>query len=663
MSAETIGSHLILPSAILPHCGRQKRCPSATGYLRQNLVSNTRLNEPVIKTSGKLPPRSSLCARYNNAVQRAMWADRLVVPLWLLFLCATPVSAQYVVSSTAAWSSQIIAFWGAIVIAAHVGKVASAATSIFSNVRRTIRARAIANALTRGNWFLHSGWNNGRVRTDIAVVCWSSPAELQDLARRVAIQIETFGAAQWQVLVVGRQLKKGQDPVQDKQGASQPAAASQDGLVRWIRCPRTERFCGTKVKETDENLFPLNNQDLQDGLDMLDSSPPLPAEDIVREMNRRRDSRASRGTYLSEQHQEMQVNSAQLSWGYIFTGVEHHLTPYLKLAKWSSPYGADRGLMAAATGRGLAVWLLTVRPTISSMGGKNVNGDDALQSLLCMDGCAYQYETDDGSPSLAGDVLAHRLPWRHSALAFAIPVLEMAIIIAGWLYGSLKADRLEPSGVVGHGMLWLSIVVGLLLGTRCLLNLRNQGKGRLVGIWRRSQYVQYTIGMESLEISVSDLLRIAGDSSPLGLLIRLIRDSEGEDSIKVVESLLRLPLLAALLEYLTATEILSYKYQDDEIITRGGKAISPQSVSPWRQSYCCVAITMACACMSAVYAYYPLPKWAKLVAEVLLAISALWFNSIDLVGSFMHDKETSICFMVATLVVSSVWYVGLDNVG
>jgi hypothetical protein len=81
------------------------------------------------------------------------------------------------------------------------------------------------------------------------------------------------------------------------------------------------------------------------------------------------------------------------------------------------------GLMAAATGRGLAVWLMTVRPTISSMGVKDMDGDNAVQSLLCMDGCAYQYGTDDGSPSLAGDVLAHRLSWRQSALAFTIPAL------------------------------------------------------------------------------------------------------------------------------------------------------------------------------------------------------------------------------------------------
>jgi hypothetical protein len=320
------------------------------------------------------------------------------------------------------------------------------------------------------------------------------------------------------------------------------------------------------------------------------------------------------------------------------------------------------GLMAAATGRGLAVWFMTVRPTLATMGGKNVNGNDILQSLLCLDEAVFQYETADGSPLLAGDVLASSLPWWATTLAFAMPALEMALIIAGWLYGGLNAKRLAPSGVVGHGMLWLSVIVGLSLCIRALFTLRNQGKGRLVGIWHKHDFAQYTIGAESLEISAPDLARMAGEPSPIGLVVRLLRENN-PDNIPVIESFLRLPILAVLVEYLLATRVLQYQYQGDEIVARGSRAISPKSESPWRQSYCCVAVTMTCACLSAVYAYYPLPKWVKLVTEMLLALSAVWFNSIDLVGSFMHEKETSVCFMVATLVVSSVWYVGLDNVG
>lgn len=128
--------------------------------------------------------------------------------LLVLLLQSLPVSAQYVVSSTAAWSSQIVAFWGAILIAAHVGKVASGATALFSSVRMALRIRSMTRALARGNWFLHAGWVTNKVRTDVAVVCWRTPEDLQGLVRRVAMQIETFAAGRdWQVLVVGCQLK------------------------------------------------------------------------------------------------------------------------------------------------------------------------------------------------------------------------------------------------------------------------------------------------------------------------------------------------------------------------------------------------------------------------------------------------------------------------
>lgn len=589
-----------------------------------------------------------------------------------LIIQAPLVSGQYVVSSTAAWSSQIVAFWGAIIIASQVGKVATGGTSIFSSVRVSLRARAIANALSRENWFLHSGWTNGGVRTDIAIVHWRSINDLRALSRRIAMQIETFGDG-WQVLVLGRQIKA-------------TGNGGEEGVIHWIKSPRSERFCGAKVKTTNQNLFPLSEQDLMDALDMLKQTPPMSISDIVEEMTRRKDTRASRVTYLSEQHQEMQVNIGQLSWGYIFTSVDHHPTPFLALKSWTGSHGTERGstmicairmyllvhiliacavgLMAAATGRGLAVWLMAVRPTISTMGGKNVNGNDVLRSLICMDGSAFQYETSDGSRFLAGDILAQPMGGWHTVVVYAIPALEICIILAGWLYGALNARRLEPSGVVGHGMLWLSVVVGLSLCIRAWLSLRNHDKGRLVGIWTKFDYIRYSIGMESLEIQPSDLIRTITDS-PINLIASILRDSnvDGEAAVQVVESLMRLPITTSLIECLVATEILKYKYEGDRITARGDKPISPKSESPWIQSYCCLVLVIAACCVSAVYAYYPLPRWVKLVTEVVIATSCVWFNSIDLVGSFMHEKETSICFMVAALVTSSVWYVGLEGAG
>lgn len=589
-----------------------------------------------------------------------------------LILQAPLVSGQYIVSSTAAWSSQIVAFWGAIIIASQVGKVGTGGTSLFSSIRATLRARAIENALSRGNWFMHSGWSNGSLRTDIAIVHWQSDNDLTGIARRIAMQIETFGD-DWQVLILGRKVKT----VGNKENQS---------MVHWIKSPRTERFCGARVKATDEVLFPLREQDLLDALDMLKQTPPMSTKDIVDDMSKRQDVRASRVTYLSEQNNEMQVNVGHLSWGYIFTSVDHNMTPFLALKTWTGPHGTDRGatmicairmyllvhllvacaigLMAAATGRGLAVWLMAVRPTILTMGGKNVNGNDILRSLICMDGATFQYETREGSRFLAGDVLAQPMAWWLSAVANILPALENFIIVAGWLYGALNTRRLEPSGVVGHGMLWLSVTVGLSLCIRALFTLRNHDKGRLVGIWSKFNFVRYTVGRESLEISLSDLLRITSDS-PISLIANILRDgdADSEAAIHVVESLLRLPITASLIEYLVATEILKYKYEGDKIATRADIPISPKSESPWIQSYCCIIIIMAACSVSAVYAYYPLPRWAKMTTEIAVALSGVAFNSVDLVGSFMHKKETSMCFMVAALVTSSVWYVGLDTAG
>lgn len=557
-------------------------------------------------------------------------------------------------------------------IASQVGKVGTGGTSVFSNIRASLRARAIANSLSRGNWFLHSGWSNGSMRTDIAIVHWQSVNELRDLARRIAIQIETFGD-KWQVLVLGQQIKT----VENRENES---------VIHWIKSPRTERFCGAKVKATGENLFRLSEQDLMDALDMLKQTPPTSVKDIVEEMTNRQDTRASRVTYLSEQHQEMQVNSGQLSWGYIFTSVDHQQTPFLTLKRWTGLHGTDCGarmncatrmyllvhllvactvaLMAAATGRGLAVWLMAVRPTISTMGGKNVKGNDVLRSLLSMDDASFQYETREGSRFLAGDVLTQPMRWWQSAVAYAIPALETSLILAGWLYGALNAQRLEPSGVVGHGMLWLSIVVGLSLCMRALFTLRNHDKGRLVGIWKESDFMRFTVGTESLELQVPDLTRTASDS-PVGLIATILgdKDTDGEAAIQVVESLLRLPITATLIEYLVATNIMKFTYDGDKIVTKADKPISPKSESPWIQSYFCIILVMASCCVSAVYAYYPLPRWTKLVTEIVVAMSSIFFNSVDLVGSFMHEKETSICFMVAALVTSSVWYVGLENAG
>ncbi|KAJ5495541.1 hypothetical protein N7539_000657 [Penicillium diatomitis] len=131
------------------------------------------------------------------------------------------------------------------------------------------------------------------------------------LNRRILGSSETFGD-QWQVLVLGQEVKKSDSEKREK-----------ESVIHWIKSSRSGRFCGAKVKSTGENLFRLREHDLVDALDMLKKTPPVPAKEIVEELLRREDTRASRPTYLSEQHNEMKANSGQLSWGYIFTNIDH----------------------------------------------------------------------------------------------------------------------------------------------------------------------------------------------------------------------------------------------------------------------------------------------------------------------------------------------------
>ena len=591
----------------------------------------------------------------------------------LLFHCQIKlVNAQnVVVSSTAAWSSQIVAFWGAILIAGRSStraQVTNAATSIFSSLRVMRRTKRITDALSRGNWFLHSGWNNGPVRTDVVLICWRSREDLHQIARRVSMQIEAFGD-EWEVLVLGREIKESPDA---------------ESVAHWVKSPHSERFCGTKVKATDENMFPLSLDDITDGVAMLMQTPKVHVNDIVQELSQRRDVRASRVTYLSEQDKELQVNAGQLSWGYIFTSATHHETPYLSLSLMTGQFATTRvavmkttmrmyamvhllvscavGLMGAASGRGLAVWIMALRPTLASLGAENVNGCDVLKSLLSLHGSILQYETGDGSSLLAGDVLTFGMPWSQLAAAFFIPVAELLIIATGWLYGALRVARLQPFGVVGHGMLWLSALVGLSLSLRALLSLRSRVQGRLIGMWRKPDHVCHTVGARSLEISVAQILQ-STNATVLNLIAMILRDCTVDEFV-IAECALRLPITGTLLEHYIATNVLKYQYTGDEIVTKGNRstAVSPRTIYPWIQASCCIVTTILCCCVSVVYAYYPLPNWVKIVTEGILAVSAMWFATLEKVGGLTHNRDTYVCYMVATLVVSSIWYVGVRDI-
>lgn len=320
---------------------------------------------------------------------------------FLLLVCATHlhipvVLAQSVaVSSTAAWSSQIVAFWGALLISGRVTN----AVSIFSSVRVGRRIACITTSLSRGDWVLQSEWNNRKLRTDVAQICWRSPEDLHALAFRVSMQIEAFGD-DWEVLVLGRELKGSQ---------------AHDSIVRWIKSPRFEGLCTSKILQTAENMFPLDEADIAEGLDMLKHTPKVHADDIAQALGLKRNTSASRCTSLGEMRGSLDAVNSQPSFSYHFTNADHEETPYVSLSRQTGQYGSNRcatmnrtsrmyflvhmmvasavGLMGAASGRGLAVWLMAIRPTLQTLGAQSVAGSDVILSLISMDKSKFQYET------------------------------------------------------------------------------------------------------------------------------------------------------------------------------------------------------------------------------------------------------------------------------
>ncbi len=58
---------------------------------------------------------------------------------------------------------------------------------------------------------------------------------------------------------------------------------------------------------------------------------------------------------------------------------------------------------------------------------------------------------------------------------------------------------------------------------------------------------------------------------------------------------------------------------------------------------------------SVVNAYSSLPLRAKIVTKLLLTVSEVWLGMLERVGELSRNRGTCLCFMVATLAMSSIW--------
>ena len=413
-----------------------------------------------------------------------------------------------------------------------------------------------------------------------------------------------------------------------------------------------------------------------------------PVSDIIRFLHDRCSIDATRCAWKSELPTD---DGTHPSLAYYFTNILVNETPYvsLKMAIRHSDVGVERiatsksaiamfilvhvtvsvavGLMGAASGRGLAVWLMGIRPALLSLGSQNVGGNDALMTLLALDKSSLTYQSGAGSIDLAGHVTSHGKSYSSIVLIFLIPLLEVALITAGWLYGALQARKLPPTGVVGHGMLWLSALVGLSLSIRALLGIKQRFSGRLLGYRQIANHTMLTVAARNLEIPLDRILNSATYSnSIMALAVTILREDHDDNMVALTaESILARPEFNAALDEYIVNDILHYRYQGDEIISRGNpsKAVAPRDIYPWVQTCSCIILTILCGFVSMIYAYYNLPTWVKLITEGLLAISATWFSTLERTAGLPHNRDTYVCFMVATLVISSVWYVGVQGLG
>lgn len=506
---------------------------------------------------------------------------------------------------------------------------------------------------------------------DIVLICWRTPEELQHLALRVSMQIEVVGDT-WEVLVCGRQLRT--------------TTNAEKSRAWWIQSPRCAGFCAARMVETSEIYFPLSTETAAEALAQLYHRAS--ADNIAIYLNGQRESRPSRCAYMTEVRSELQEEAGLARH---FTSYSQHTSdvPFVQLHAGVGLFGSSRlivmkcasrmyavlhitvavavGLMAAASGRGLAVWVMTIRSTLQNFGTGGVVGNDIMSSLLSFHGTSLDYETGPGSHHVAGDSVGYGLSWWQFGGAVALPVVELSLLGAGWLYGALRVKRFRPQGVVGHGMLWLSALVALSLSARALLGLRQRVSGRLVGIFRTHEYIRIVVGAASVPINVDGILAQPTADAELRLIATLLREcTDDTAAVLAASGMLRRPETGFALASYLAVEVIKFKYAGDSLAQKGDpeRPVTTASVYPWIQTSCCIFITAACACVSVAYAYLPqIPTWVKPMVEVLLLVSAVWFATLERVGELCHIRETYVCHMVATLVVSAVWYVGVDGLG
>ncbi|KAJ7223526.1 hypothetical protein GGX14DRAFT_351631 [Mycena pura] len=593
---------------------------------------------------------------------------RFRLPHHILLLasrCHTALAQSTVVSNTAAWSSQIIAFWGAVGLGTRLStpqKISNPFTALFGLYRILNRTWTISSTLQKGGFvYLSQGLVGGAVRVHVVVICWKNKEDLTRLALRVAMTAEAIARQNWTIVVVGRQLKGNE--------ITEPFSI-------WTICPRMAEYSTVRHKLSADLVPHIEDEDI---LSLI--RHPAFGIDPVANLLANLHMPATRVALITEVASALQ-NTSTIARHVTGWQIPETSSPYIHIIKYTGAYATSRtlkvisafllytqvhlavsvavGLMAAATGRGLTVWLFSTRVVISQLGGASYAGDDGLFTILAFSGIQLNMATEEGNFLVAGDVLLWSMRIREVVVVLLLNVLEIVIILGGWVYGSLQAQRFPPTGLVGHGMIWLAFCVSIMLGARAMFGLKERVTARIIGIFEvpgQQSFRQHSLHADCA-LYIPAVADMNNDKYAILSLASEILSSTSDDAVALLSALrlLRSPSFATKVEEFAIEKCMAYVYKDDRLQTRGWKY-------PWKSFAVCIVLVGLSACASTTYAYVSLPRWFKLCVEVLVSICAVYVSTLERASPLPHLQHSYMSFMVAATVVCSVWYVGVEGVG
>ncbi|KAF8197672.1 hypothetical protein K438DRAFT_1824492 [Mycena galopus ATCC 62051] len=624
--------------------------------------------------------------------------------------CHSALAQSTVVSNTAAWSSQIMVFWGAVGLGARLSapqKISNPFTALFGLFRILTRTWTISSTLQHGgSVFLSQGLIGGAVRVHVVVICWKNKPDLIRLALRIAMTAEAVARQNWAIVVFGRQLKG------DK--ITEPSSI-------WTMCPRMAAYSTVRHKLSAELVPHIEDEDV---ISLI--RHPAFGIDPVANLLANLHTPATRVALVTEVISALQNTSTIARY---VTGwqIPDTSSPYIHVVKYTGSYATTRtlkvtsafllymlvhlavavavGLMAAATGRGLAVWLFSTRVLIGQIGGASFTGDDCLFTILAFAGIQLNMETEENNFLVAGDTLFWPMRIRVVVIVLLLNVLEIAVIAGGWVYGALQAQRFPPSGLVGHGMVWLAFCVSIMLAARAMIGLKERVTARIIGIFEvpgQPLFFQHSLHADCA-FYIPAAADMKNDKYAILNLASEILSSTSDDTVALLSALrlLRSPSFATKIEEFVIEKCMAYTYKDDHFVSiktapskeaqrkdllkekRLKKKTVPQDSEkqqqqpvpplvpeqtrgwkyPWRSFALCIVLVGLSACASTTYAYVPLPRWFKMCVEALVSICAVYVSTIDKASPLPHLQHSYMSFMVAATVVCSVWYVGVEGVG